>query len=58
VIIELSPPGERAPAGTTAAVIVPLTAAERERLEKEVEPEESLWEKVKDYFSSLAGAGK
>jgi len=39
-------------------VIVPLTAAERERLEKEVEPEESLWEKVKDYFSSLAGAGK
>ncbi|HOB28184.1 MAG: HlyD family efflux transporter periplasmic adaptor subunit [Dethiobacteria bacterium] len=56
VIIELSPPGERAPAGTTAAVIVPLTAAERERLEKEVEPEESLWEKVKDYFSSLAGA--
>lgn len=56
VIIELAPSGERAPAGTAAAVIVPLTAEERQRLEEEARAEEALWEKVKDCFLKLTGA--
>lgn len=56
VIIELAPSGERAAAGTAAAVMVPLSADERQRLEEEAGSGKSLWEKVKDYLSRFTGA--
>lgn len=59
VIVELAPPGERAPAGSAAAVIAPLTAEEREQLEKQAGPAESLWERLKRYLSRfISGTGE
>ena len=56
--MELAPSGERAAAGTAAAVLAPLTPAERQKLqEEEARRDEALWDKVKAYLARVAGVG-
>jgi len=55
VIIELAPPGERAPAGSAAAVIAPLSAEEKRQLEEQASSTESPWERLKGFISELIG---
>lgn len=58
IIVELAPSGERAAAGTAAAVLAPLTPAERQKLqEEEARRDEALWDKVKAYLARVAGVG-
>jgi hypothetical protein len=57
VIVELAPSGERAAAGTAAAVLAPLTPAELEKLQEEEETQaEYFWEKIKSYLARITGA--
>ncbi len=56
IILELAPPGERAAAGAVAAVLAPLTPAERQRLQGEEEERvETLWEKIGKYLIRITG---
>lgn len=54
VIVELAPSGERAAAGTVAAVLAPLTSAERQKLQEEEKRAEVFWDKIKSYLARMA----
>lgn len=56
IILELAPSGERAAAGAAAAVLAPLTPAERRQLQGEEEERvETLLEKIRKYLTRITG---
>ena len=56
IILELAPPGERAAAGAAAAVLAPLTEAERQELMGEEEQQaETYWDRIRQYLLRITG---
>lgn len=56
IIVELAPAGERAAAGTVAAVLAPLTTAELQKLlEKDGAEDETIWDRIMSWLRRAAG---
>jgi len=53
IIVDLAPAGERAAAGTVAAVLAPLTPAQLEKLREEEQGSPNIWEKIRAYLGRL-----